>query len=346
MTSDAACTPDWVSGTGLDADVVISTRARLARSLADFPFPSRATGEDLTMVAREVREAAAQLTGKFPEIRAISVEKLGGAEKAFLLDSHIASVEQLRGGHGRLVVLEPGATLSILVNEEDHLRIQALMSGLVPDRAWQMVDWADDVLAQRLNYGFSERYGYLTASVSNLGTGLRISAMLHLAGLALKRKLGAQLRAAYDLGVSVRGMFGEASRSAGDLFQVSNEVTLGISEKEIVQRVSSVARYILEEERLARTELLQTHRKSLIDRAVQSLSKLQAVRTIAPREAITLLSPIRLAAEVGIIEDCPRSLFNELLMGMRVGAGQDHAAGLDRADLLRSTLAELDIEPG
>ena len=111
----------------------------------------------MTTVVREVREAATQLMGKFPGIRALNVEKLGDDEKTFLLDSHIASVEQLRGGPGRLVVLEPGATLSILVNEEDHLRIQALMSGLVPDKAWQTVDWADDMLARRLNYGFSDR---------------------------------------------------------------------------------------------------------------------------------------------------------------------------------------------
>ena len=346
MTSKGPFVPDWVWGNGPDGDIVISTRARLARSLADFPFPSRASREDLTMVVREVRSAAAGLAVRFPDINALSVEKLSSQQRTFLLDAHVASVEHIEGGEGRIVVLEPSGTLSIMVNEEDHLRIQALMSGLVAQKAWELVDWADDVLSRRVHFGYSQRYGYLTASVSNLGTGLRISAMMHLAGLALRRKLNTQLRAAHDLGVSVRGMFGEGSRSAGGLIQVSNEVTLGISEKEIVERVSSVARYLLDEERLARKELLSAQRNRLIEGASGSLEKVRTVPAIAPHQAIALLSPIRLAAELGLLEDCPRALFNELLMGMRVGAGADDGASIDRAELMRKKLAGLDIRPG
>ena len=340
MSFDGPCAPEWVWGAGPDADVVISTRARLARSLADIPFPARASGEDLTMVVRKVREAARALAVKFPQLRVYNVDALSREEKAFLLDAHIASVEQIQGGEGRIVVLEPSATLSIMANEEDHLRIQALMSGLVPRDAWKLVDWADDELSKGLDYGFSQKYGFLTASVSNMGTGLRISAMMHLAGLSMVGRLNPQLRAAYELGVSVRGLLGEGSQSLGGLFQVSNEITLGISEKDIVSRVSSVARYLLGEERLARKELLCDGRNRLIGKAQEALAKLKSITMVSPRDALAILSPVRLAAELELVDNCSRATFNELLMGMRAGAENDPKTGSARAELLRKKLAD------
>lgn len=343
MSVDGKCAPEWVWGAGPDADVVISTRARLARSLADVPFPSRASGEDLTMVVRKVRGAARALVNKFPGLRVFNVDALSLEEKAFLLDAHIASVEQLQGGAGRIVVLEPSATLSIMVNEEDHLRLQALISGLVPRKAWELVDWADDELSKRLNYGFSQKYGFLTAGVSNMGTGLRISAMMHLAGLSMAGRLNPQLRAAYELGVSVRGLLGEGSQALGGLFQVSNETTLGISEKDIVSRVSSVARYLLGEERRARKELLDNERNRLIERARLALEELKKVSTVSPRDALAILSPVRLAADLDLVKNCSRATFNELLVGMRAGAVNDPKAGSIRAELLRSKLIDVRI---
>lgn len=335
--------PEWIRGGGPDDDVVISTRARLARSLADFPFPSRASGEDLTMVAQEVRKGCGELAGKFPGLKMVSVDKLGPEEKSFLLDAHIASMEHTSGGEGRAIVLEPSAKLSIMINEEDHIRLQALMSGLVCEEAWELVDWADDILSEKLDYGFSKRYGYLTASVSNVGTGLRVSAMMHLAGLALKRRLNVRLKAAYDLGVSIRGLFGEGTRAMGDLFQVSNEVTLGLSEREIVERVRSVAQYLLCEERLARKELLSEERKRLMENASRALNTLRSPMSIRPEEAITLMSPLRLAAALGLVDDCPSSLLNELLAGMQVGAGDEYGANIERASLLKRKLSSLHI---
>lgn len=346
MTASHPDIPEWIEGEGPDADVVISTRARLARSLASFPFPSRASREDLSMVAQEVRGACGGLIGRFPGLKALSVARLSREEKSYLLDAHLASIEQVSGGEGRLIVLEPRAVLSIMVNEEDHIRLQSLVSGLAPEKAWETVDWADDVLSARLEYGYSERYGYLTASVSNVGTGLRVSAMMHLAGLALTRRAGAQLRAAYELGVSVRGLFGEGSRSVGDLFQVSNEVTLGLSESEIVENVRSVAQYLLCEERLARKELLSEERTRLVDNASRALKVLQSAMSIKPEQAITLMSPVRLAAALGLVRNCARALCNEILVGMQVGSGEDGKASIERAGLLRSRLADIRVVPG
>lgn len=338
--------PDWIEGTGPDADVVISTRARLARSLADFPFPSRACGEDLSMVVSEVRRASSELTGRFPKLKLVNIDRLSKQEKFFLLDSHLASVEQISGGCGRAVILEPSATLSIMINEEDHIRLQAVISGLACEPAWRLVDWADDVLAEGLNYGHSGKYGYLTASLSNVGTGLRVSTMMHLAGLALKRKVNVQLRAAYDLGVSVRGLFGEGTGWLGDMFQVSNEVTLGISEQEIVERVRSVAQYLLAEERLARKELFNEDRSRLLDIARRSLDALRSAMSVKPQDAVTHMSPIRLATALGLTVNCTGALMNELLVGMQAGAGNDGGVSIERAAFLRKKLADVDILPG
>ncbi len=343
MTNYTGNTPEWIRGMGPDSDVVISTRARLARSLAAFPFPARASGEDLTMVASRVEAASGALASLFPGLVLIAMDKLSPHEKAFLLDARVISVEQTEGRLGAAVLLEPNAVLSIMVNEEDHIRIQVLRSGLVPEEAWELADRVDDVLAGKLDYGYSDRYGYLTASVSNVGTGLRLSVMLHLAGLALKGQVASQLRAAYDLGVSIRGMYGEGSRSVGDLYQVSNEVTLGLSEQEIAQRVSSVAKYLLGEERLARKELLSEERNRILERADKALSTLKHVRSIAPEKAVTLLSPIRFAAAAGLMDNCPTSLLNELLAGMKVGTIDDPKARIDRAELVRTKLADVSI---
>jgi len=333
--------PEWIRGEGPHSDIVISTRARLARSLAAYPFPARSSGEDLSMVVSDVRAACGGLAARFPGLSAISMDKLDADQKALLLDARVVSFEQTEDRPGAAVIVEPNAVLSIMVNEEDHVRIQVLLSGLVPEQAWELADWVDDVLAESLDYGFSERYGFLTANVSNVGTGLRISAMMHLAGLALANRLAAQLRAAYDLGVSIRGIYGEGSRSVGDLYQVSNEVTLGLSEKEIVQRVASVAQYLLEQERLARKELLDGQRNRLVEAARKALAVLRGSRSITPEKAITLMSAIRLAAALNLISNCPISKLNEMLVGIRVGAADGIRAGMKRAELLRTALADV-----
>lgn len=342
MTSRQGSAPEWIDGTGPDSDIVISTRARLARSLAAYPFPSRASGEDLSMVVRQIRAASAGLVGRFPGLMYFSMNELNPEQKAFLLDAHVVSIEQMAGHAGAAVIVEPRGTLSMMVNEEDHLRIQVLRSGLAPEEAWELADQVDEALGAGLDYGYSSRYGYLTSNVSNVGTGLRLSAMMHLAGLAWTNRVASQLRAAYDLGVSIRGAFGEGSRSVGDLYQVSNEVTLGISEREIVQRVSSVAKYLLSEERVARKELLGDQRNRLLEAAGRSLSVLKHVRSITAEKAIMLMSPLRLAAALALVDNCPANRLNRLLAGMRVGAIDDPQSRINRGELVRKELAGVD----
>jgi protein arginine kinase len=338
--------PLWLNADGPEADVVVTTRARLARSLAAYPFPERASREDLSMVARDVRRASTRLTERFPRLRTIRVEKLSSSQKGYLLDAHVASVEQVRGGPGRIVIADPSGRLSIMVNEEDHIRLQCLESGLAPEIAYEVVDWVDDALSTELEYGFSRELGYLTASVSNVGTGLRVSALMHLAGLAMRGNLASVLRAAWDLGVSVRGLFGEGSAAVGDLYQVSNEVTLGFEEKEIVQKVRAVAEYLLGAERSARKELFDAERSGLMETADRSLRTLQGAMSLRAKEAIGSLSSVRLAAALGVADNCPMGLMNEMLVAVRAGAGDDIGVRLERAALSRKTMARVHLKPG
>ena len=309
MRENTVC-PEWTLGGGPHSGIILSTRARLARSLSDIPFPACASGEDLVMAAEMVREACVGLRSKMPDLRCFSVDKLGSYERSYLLDAHLASIEHLAGGEGRAVVLEPTGRLSIMVNEEDHIRIQSVQSGLACREAWEVADWADDVLGAKLDYGYSAKYGYLTASVSNVGTGLRVSALMHLAGLTISNRLNSQLRAAHDLGVSIRGVFGEGTQAIGDLVQVSNEVTLGCDEPEIVEKVRSMAEYLLEEELCARKELLGEDRKRIVDAASRSLRTLQCSMSLKPDQALKLLSPLRLCAECGLTKGLGRRELN------------------------------------
>ncbi len=339
MISQPLIQPGWVDASGPDSDVVISTRARLARSIEGAAFPWAASDEELEYVASRTRAAASDLQAAFPGIRTLSVDSLSDEQRYSLLDAHMASLEHTSGGVGRAIIVVSDGRLSIMVNEEDHLRIQSVMSGLAVEEAWRLVDSADDTLSGALKYAYDDNLGYLTASPSNLGTGLRISVMMHLGAQAMLHTLRDTLRAAYDLGGSVRGVMGEGSTFIGDLYQVSNEATLGISEQEIVDRVRAVANYILQKEREARKEILHSQRQLLATSASKALATLQGNMTVTSARAVSLLSTIRTAHSVGLLHGCALATLNQLLAGMRVGAAEDYNSGVARAELTRRLLA-------
>ncbi|MDO8683744.1 MAG: ATP--guanido phosphotransferase [Armatimonadota bacterium] len=311
--------PGWISGEGPENDVVVSTRARLARNLAEKAFPAKASRDDLIEVADLVRESVKHLEGRFPGIRVLDVETLGEAEREYLVDAHVASYEQVEPRDGSIIILNSEGSIAIMVNEEDHLRIQTILAGLQPASVWRLADEVDDCLAQALLYEYSDKYGYLTASLSNVGTGLRISVMLHLAGLATLERLARTLRAAHELGISVRGLFGEGTSGHGDFYQVSNEVTLGLPESEIVYRVRGVAEYLIGEERRAREELVAEPGAKFAQKAAECLDTLQRAKELGAADALGLLSPVRLAASMGMVKGANVRLFNELLIKMGIG---------------------------
>lgn len=315
-----AALPAWAREAGWDGDVVISTRARLARNVRGVPFPPRAGENDLQAVVDAALDALQTPVKALAVLRPVDVHRLDVPERATLVDSHLISVQHATAGPWRWALVDDRHTVSVMVNEEDHLRIQAILPGMQLTAAWQIADALDDAFAERLAYARDPRYGYLTASLSNCGTGLRVSVMAHLPGLALIGRIEESLTAALALGVSVRGTFGEHSGMAGDVYQLSNAVSIGLTESQIIARLSAVTTYLVTDEKSAREVLWRTQRDLVEARAADAAARLKAATRLTASEAMSVLSILRLGNQFGLPTGVSQTVFNELLASMRMGA--------------------------
>ncbi len=321
-------TPAWAGGTpGPDADVVLAARARLARNLADFPFPRRADDRALRRVAQEVRRAALADTERLADLNTVSIALLSARDRAELLDARRISPELATGGANRWALLDDTGALSVFINEEDHVRIQALAGGNAINDVLRAAEDTDQRLAQRLNFASDVRWGYLTASLANLGTGLRLSVFAHLPALAFLGRLPQTLRAAQHLGISIRGAHGEHSEASGDLYQISNAVTYGLETSHIAGRVRPVADYLVSAERAARAEVAESHRGRAIESARAAWTRIERADRLPAGEALDLLSRLRLAAAAdltplgGHAPAPDAALFAVLVAELRIGVG-------------------------
>lgn len=335
--------PAWVSSTGPAEDVVLSTRARLARNVEGIPFPSRAKETDLRRVADVVTRAVHDSEGRFGKLRIIHPEHMTWFERRTLVDVHMASRQHVNGGNHRLVVVNEPGTLSLMVNEEDHLRIQCILPGLQPMTALHMAREFDGFLSGKIRYARADNYGYLTSSLANVGTGLRLSVLMHLAGLGFAREATDILTAAAELKTSVRGLFGEGTDAIGYLYQVSNETTIGFSEREIASRVRAAADHLISREHAARRNLARGSEAAYaVDEARR---KLVESRSLGGRDAAICISILRLGAALGISSDLSLRDFNELLVSMHLGTTGRRDTGsinddMKRAKLIRAKLSE------
>ncbi len=313
----------WMDDKAPETDVVISSRARLARSLNQFPFPYQLTtgqaGQILDRVSTAIENP--EVIKRFGNLELIKMADFTSLERLKLVEKHLVSPAFVLEGQTKLdgkgLVLSPNEQLSIMVNEEDHLRIQFLCPGLTLMEAFQAADATDSLLEKNLDYGFSDRYGYLTACPTNVGTGLRVSVMMHLPALVLAGKLKEVLNAVAKLGLAVRGLFGEGTEAAGHLFQLSNQVTLGHSETEITENLTVVTRQVIEQERAAREQLKTQMPILLQDRVSRALGVLSHAFTLSTEEAMRLLSDLRLGVSLGLIEGPTLKLISELMVRTR-----------------------------
>ncbi len=312
--------PAWAGETGWEADVILSTRVRLARNLSGAAFPGRASDADLKAVAKQVLAAAKHRDKGQVSLRAVEVGRLGEADKAALVDSHLISVTHAMAGPHRWALVDDRHTVSVMVNEEDHLRLQAILPGLQIDAAWRVADQMDDQLGGQLDYAFDAQYGYLTASLGNCGTGLRVSVMAHLPGLALSEKIESAMEAARTLGAAVRGPYGEGSAVAGDVYQISNAVSTGKSEKQLLTRLAATATLILTDEQAARELLWREQRSKIEDAVGAALARLKVAERLSAGDSMALLSTLRLGAQLGLPTGVTNRIFNELLSSLRLGA--------------------------
>jgi protein arginine kinase len=343
---------EWLRGTGPESDIVISSRIRLARNLAAFPFTNRASAHQKAEIEASLRERIGKLDLE-PRLWYVNVPGLSALDRQFLVERQLISRELAAAEGPRGVALGPQETVSLMVNEEDHLRLQVMRSGFALDEAWQNIDRVDDLLEQRVSYAFSEEFGYLTACPTNVGTGMRASVMLHLPALVLTKQIEKVFRALQKINLAVRGLYGEGSRASGDFYQISNQVTLGKSETTILNEIREVIPQIITYERQARNTLVRETRQALQDRVSRAFGTLCSATMMTSEETMDLLSSVRLGINLGLLEDLTMPTVNELfihtqpahlqkLMGSSLDGEERNAA---RARYLRTRLREAGPQP-
>jgi protein arginine kinase len=309
----------WMDVKEHESNIVISSRVRVARNLAGMPFPHLLDQARSEEVIHGVRLAIANNEAKnsLSSLELSMLSELSQAERQILVDKHLISPEFINNYQSKAIVLRNDEVVSIMVNEEDHLRIQCLLPGLRLNEAWEIINNVDDGLEKTLDYAFSQKLGYLTACPTNVGTGMRASIMLHLPGLKLTKQLGAVLSAVSKLGLTVRGLYGEGTEAQGNLFQVSNQITLGQSEEEICNNLLVSTRHILTQEQAARSALYQQRREAVEDRVYRAYGTLRYARVLTSEEAMRLISDLRLGVDLNIIKGINPSQLNELMIKIR-----------------------------
>lgn len=338
-------TGEWLKGCGPSSHIVMSTRLRLARNLSKVPFPNRANKRQLDDVIQQVQKAAAQID-HFKKATFFRMSELDGVDKDLLVERHLMSHEHAANMEGKGLLVSAEEILSVMINEEDHLRIQVLNSGLNLFEAWKIINAIDDVLSEKLDFAFSSQWGYLTACPTNTGTAMRGSVMLHLPALVMTKQINKVLAAISKLNFASRGFYGEGTEAAGNFYQISNQVSMGHSEEDILENISGLIHQIIEQEEQARQALIVQNRPLLEDKIYRSLGILKTARIISSQETVELLSMVRLGVDLGIVKEIKPPVLNQLLItiqpahlqkieGARLSAS---ARDIKRASLIRQKL--------
>ncbi len=304
---------EWLRGEGPHHQIVISSRVRLARNLRNRAFPGwgkkPARIEVLELIRPRVEELP-EMQDSFSEL----LQDLSALEKQVLVERHLISREHAAKGVGSAIVMNRRQTLSIMINEEDHLRMQSIRSGLQLKQAFKLVDKVDSALEGKLDFAYDQKLGYLTACPTNVGTGMRASAMLHLPGLVLSELINQVIQAVSKIGLAVRGLYGEGTEAMGNLFQISNQTTLGEKEDEIIARLSKVIETIIDKEHDARQVLIQKKSNTLSDQIGRAYGVLTYAHAMTSKEALNLLSIIKLGVDLGAFPEDRRLPIDELFI--------------------------------
>lgn len=306
-------TCEWLKGTGPNSDIVMSSRVRLARNLEKHPFSHWATKkqekESLEALENAMGHVEMMITALY--VRMMDIDDV---DKQFLLERHLISREHIVRPEFKSVVIGDKEIASVMINEEDHLRIQVLQSGLNLQECWRVANRLDDSLHKRIKFAYSSEWGYLTACPTNTGTGLRASVMLHLPALVMTKQIQRVLQAITKLGMTARGLYGEGTEAEGNFFQISNQVTLGSSEEDIIDNLERIIRQVIGHEENARKSLMKQNREVLQDKIWRAHGTLQSAHIITSKEMMQLISMVRLGVDMGVINDFDRRAVNELFL--------------------------------
>ena len=337
---------EWLRGAGPMKEIVISSRVRLARNVGGYPFLSRCSEPQRTEIAELLRRAVLE-TPIASELLYVDVESACDLDRQLLVERQLISRQHAEGNGARSVVITGNETVAVMINEEDHLRIQVLRSGLQLDDGYEEINRVDDELGHRIDFAFSGRFGYLTACPTNVGTGIRVSVMLHLPALKMTGEIEKVFRSARDMRLAIRGLYGEGTEATGDFFQLSNQTTLGRTEREIIADFrDQIVPDIIQFEHTARQGLLKDQADGIDDKAFRALGLLRSARLIGSAETMHLLSHVRLAINLGRISDVDLQTVNELfVLSQPAHLQKIHSREMDsrqragvRAELIRSRL--------
>ena len=325
--------------------IVMSSRVRLARNVREASFPGWAKKPERVKILEGILPAVSalpEMTDSFAE----SMDNLTALDKQILVERHLISREHAAKSVGSGIVLNREESFCVMINEEDHLRMQALRPGFQIREAWNAIDQLDSALEKKLNFAFDNELGYLTACPTNLGTGIRVSAMLHLPGLVLGEQINPIIQSVNKLGLAVRGLYGEGTEALGNVFQVSNQMTLGESETGIVERLEKVLAQIIEHEENARLSLMEKKPKTVYNHIGRAYGILANAHSISSKETMNLLSLLRLGVDLNLFPGAKRSLVDELFLTTQPAHLQKQISDklsaeerdLIRADMVRERL--------
>ena len=306
-------TSEWLKGTGPNSDIVISSRIRLARNLDNLAFPHWANKKQGEEALETIKEAIAKVD-YLKQAIVFNLAELDSLDRQLLVERHLMSHEHAQKTNHKAIAIDNEEIAAIMINEEDHLRMQVMQSGFNLFEAWSIINKIDDCLAKELSFAFLPDWGYLTACPTNTGTGMRGSVMLHLPALVMTRAIDRVLAAIAKLSFTTRGLYGEGTQASGNFFQISNQVSLGHSEEEIIENINGLIRQIIEQENQAREVMLSKNKSLLEDRINRSFGILKNAHIISSQETIELLSMVRLGSDLGLIRDIDRSRINELFI--------------------------------
>ncbi|MDP4182073.1 MAG: protein arginine kinase [Bacillota bacterium] len=330
-----------------ESDIVMTSRVRMARNLKEYPFPVRM---DLGQSVRIINSIKDIIFNKDSAISKnflyFDLQKLNNIEKLVLVEKHLISKELIDNKRLCAAIISKDEKISIMINEEDHLRIQGMMPGMQLDEALDICNKTDDLLEENVDYAFDDRLGYLTSCPTNIGTGIRASVMMHLPAITMTGYIKGILEACSKVGVTVRGLYGENTEALGNMFQVSNQVTLGQSEEEIIFNIKNIATQIIDQERALRDDLYKQNTYMFEDKIQRSLGILRSARVMTSEESHKLLSEVRVGIDMGIIKDVDIKTVNELMAVIQPGSLQAVLANssgqlerdVGRADIIRKKL--------
>ena len=294
-------TCEWLKGTGPNANIVISSRIRLARNLRRIPFSHWANKKHKEEVLKKVKEAVSS-NDYTKGALLLYLADLNNLDKQFLIERHLISKEHALRANHKAVVIGDREILSIMINEEDHIRCQVMQSGFNLNEAWQIIKRVDQEFEKKLDFAYSQDWGYLTACPTNTGTALRASVMLHLPSLVMNKQINKVLQAITKLNLTARGFYGEGTEASGNFFQISNQVTLGHSEEDILDNIERIIKQVIGHEENARRALFEQDKARIEDRIWRAFATLKNAHLITSKEAIDLFSSVRVGVDMGILK--------------------------------------------